>query len=158
VKLPVPVRRLGYRCAYAVLRVYWFVIRPEASGVKCVLTDGDRVLLVRHTYGHRGWDLPGGSVKRGEAPKAAARREMHEELGLCIEDLQPLGEFEVTVNRHLDHVNCFQSELSGAPITIDRGELDDARWFHRQALPTDLGRYARRILARALAASREGAR
>jgi NADH pyrophosphatase NudC (nudix superfamily) len=55
-------------------------------------------------------------------------------------------------------VNCFQSELSGAALTIDRGELDDARWFPRQALPTDLGRYARRILARALAEPREGAR
>jgi 8-oxo-dGTP pyrophosphatase MutT (NUDIX family) len=154
VKLPVPVRRLGYRCAYAFLRVYWFVRRPEANGVKCLLTDAERVLLVRHTYGHRGWDLPGGSVKRGESPETAARREMYEELGLSIEDWQPLGELAVSVDRHLDHVSCFQAELSGATLTIDRGELETATWFSRQELPTDLGRYARRILAWALAESK----
>jgi 8-oxo-dGTP pyrophosphatase MutT (NUDIX family) len=158
VKLPVPVRRLGYRCAYALLRVYWFVIRPEVNGVKCVLTDRDRVLLVRHTYGHRGWDLPGGSIKRGEAPATAAGREMNEELGLTIDDWRALGEFTVNVDRRLDRVNCFQAELSDAALRIERGELEDARWFPRQALPTDLGRYARRILARALAEPREGAR
>jgi 8-oxo-dGTP pyrophosphatase MutT (NUDIX family) len=119
-----------------------------------VLTDGERVLLVRHTYGHRGWDLPGGSVKRNETPETAARREMHEELGLSIEDWQPLGEFAVTVDRHLDHVNCFQAELSGATLTIDPGELEAASWFPSRELPTDLGSYARRILARALAESK----
>ena len=65
--LPVLVRRVGYRFAYAGLRVYWFVLRPRSTGIKCVLTDGDRVLLVRHTYGPRAWELPGGSLKR-EAP------------------------------------------------------------------------------------------
>ena len=40
------------------------------------------MLLVRHTYGPRAWDLPGGAIKRGEPPIDAARREMDEELGL----------------------------------------------------------------------------
>ena len=40
------------RIAYAGLRTYWFLApAPSVVGVKCVLTDGDDVLLVRHTYG-----------------------------------------------------------------------------------------------------------
>src|SRR5256885_12976469 len=98
-RLPAPVKRLGYRVAYTGLRTYWFVRRPKLSGVKCVLTDGDEVLLVRHTYGPRAWDLPGGAIKRGEAPLHAASREMNEELGVAIADWRALG----TVTVVLDH-------------------------------------------------------
>jgi 8-oxo-dGTP diphosphatase len=45
------------------------------------LDDDDRVLLVRPTY-RPGWDLPGGVVEADEAPRAAVRREVAEELGL----------------------------------------------------------------------------
>ena len=145
----VPLQRLGYRAAYSGLRVYWLLRRPRLSGVKCVLTDGDRVLLVRHTYGHRGWDLPGGSLKRGEDPETAARREMNEELGVSIDRWQPLGEFSLTVDHHRDSVNCFQAELNAPALKINRGELEAADWFLRERLPRDLGRYARRILAQA---------
>src|SRR5947209_20212015 len=97
--LPVPIQRLGYRVAYRVLQVVWFVTRPYKRGVKCVLSDDGRVLLVRHTYGHREWDLPGGSVKRREAPLAAARREMSANLGISIEDWRELG----TLRTPLEH-------------------------------------------------------
>jgi 8-oxo-dGTP pyrophosphatase MutT (NUDIX family) len=46
-----------------------------------LFVDGDRVLLVCKTYGHR-WDIPGGYVDRGESPAAACERELAEELGL----------------------------------------------------------------------------
>lgn len=46
-----------------------------------LFVDGDRVLLVRKTYGNR-WDIPGGYVDAGESPAAACRRELREELGI----------------------------------------------------------------------------
>ena len=73
--IPVALRRQGYRTAHRLLRIWWFVRRPAMHGVKCVLTDGERVLLVRHTYGQRDWDLPGGNVRRGEVVQNAASRE-----------------------------------------------------------------------------------
>ncbi|MER5731334.1 NUDIX hydrolase [Streptomyces sp. NPDC002138] len=50
-------------------------------------TEG-RVLLVEPNY-REGWTLPGGTVEsdRGESPRAAARRESAEEIGLDL----PLG-------------------------------------------------------------------
>jgi 8-oxo-dGTP pyrophosphatase MutT (NUDIX family) len=147
-QLPVPVRRLAYRVAYWVLAIYWFVMRPQVQGVKCVLTDADRVLLVRHTYGRRDWDLPGGSIKRDEPPLSAARREMHEELGLSIDNWVPLGELFTTVYKRRDTLHCFQAELRAPQITIDRGEIAVAEWFPRRALPQDIGRFVTPILAR----------
>ena len=63
-------RRAAYRLAYGLLRVWWFIRRPQVAGVKCLLTHGNEVLLVRHTYGPDVWDLPGGGVKSGESPGA----------------------------------------------------------------------------------------
>jgi 8-oxo-dGTP pyrophosphatase MutT (NUDIX family) len=147
-RIPVPIRRVGYRVAYAGLQVYWFLRRPEVRGVKCVITDNGRVLLVRHTYGPRGWDLPGGSMKRGEAPVNAARREMHEELGVSIDDWRSLGLVSASSNHRRDRLHCFQAEVSAPKIEIDRGELAAASWFHPGALPREVGRYTRPILAR----------
>jgi 8-oxo-dGTP pyrophosphatase MutT (NUDIX family) len=144
--LPVPVQRLGYRGAYWLLRIYWMLFRPSVTGVKCVLTDGDQVLLVRHSYGPRTWDLPGGSVKAGEEPADTARREMHEELGVAIEQWQPLGHLQIVIEHRRDCIHLFQAELHDPPLSIDRGELLAANWFSRAQLP-HLGRYTRQILA-----------
>ena len=144
--LPVPAQRLAYRGAYWVLRFYWMLFHPSVTGVKCLLTDGDRVLLVRHSYGPRMWDLPGGSVKAGEDPADAARREMLEELGLAIDRWQPLGHLEIVIEHRRNRVHLFQAELQNPALTIDRGELLAASWFPRGQLP-HLGRYSQKILA-----------
>jgi 8-oxo-dGTP pyrophosphatase MutT (NUDIX family) len=146
--LPVPVKRLGYRLAYNGLRVYWWVFRPRSSGVKCVLTHQDEVLFVRHTYGPRGWELPGGSRKRGEEAEVTATREIHEELGLSVNDWRPIGSIEVVVDHHRDSLHCFQAEVGSPELDIDRGELAAAEWFPKQQLPRPLGRYTSAILSR----------
>lgn len=137
-----------YRVAYPLARVYWFVARPKKGGVKCVITRGDEVLLVRHTYGdRRAWEVPGGGVKRGEAPLEAARREMHEELGLSISDWTALGDFFARFEHRGDTMYCFHAVLSEdvSPVA-DRTEIAEARWFPTAAPPPHTGRFVRRIL------------
>jgi 8-oxo-dGTP pyrophosphatase MutT (NUDIX family) len=153
VNLPIPVQRLGYRLAYAVLRVYWWVFRPASSGVKCVLTHGSEVLLVRHTYGPRGWELPGGARKRNEDAASAATREMQEELGLSVASWDSLGQIEVVVDHHRDALYCLRAEVGspedGRPeLTLDLAELTTAAWFQKSDLPQPLGRYTRALLER----------
>jgi ADP-ribose pyrophosphatase YjhB (NUDIX family) len=127
--------------------MWWFLRRPQQNGVKCVLTDGDDVLLVRHTYGKREWDLPGGGIKRDERPEDAARREIEEELGVRVEGWRDLGFLGATQYHRHDTIYCFQAELNGQPLTVERGEIDTVRWFSRRRLPRDSGRYVRRIVA-----------
>src|SRR5947209_597734 len=121
-RLPVGIRRWGYRLAYLVLRVCWFVRRPQTSGVKCVLTSRENVLLVRHTYGRPEWEIPGGKIKPREQPMAAAAREMQEELGLAIDDWRSLGRVTGRAYYRNDTLHCFQAELDGRELTLDRGE------------------------------------
>jgi ADP-ribose pyrophosphatase YjhB (NUDIX family) len=136
------------RVAYAGLRTYWFLVRPQIVGVKCILTDGDHVLLVRHTYGNRAWDLPGGSVKRRELPRDGARREMNEELGRRLDDWVDLGELFVNTNHHHDNLHLFHTRVADRGLDLNLAELAEADWFARDALPADLARYVIPILSR----------
>jgi 8-oxo-dGTP pyrophosphatase MutT (NUDIX family) len=146
VKLPIPLVRLCYRLAYAGLRLYWFIARPEVNGVKCVLTNGQRVLLVRHSYGPHTWELPGGSIKRSEPPLTAARREMAEELGVTIEDWKSLGEVRGRMHHRRDVLHCFQADIPDSPLVLDPGEIVVADWFSGDQLPPDAGRYVGAII------------
>jgi 8-oxo-dGTP diphosphatase len=147
--LSLKVKRVAIRCAYIGLRTYWFLARPRVVGVKCVVLNDDNVLLVRHTYGRRNWDLPGGTVKRREDPRDAARREMKEELGRRIEDWENLGVLFTTTDHHRDNVHLFQTHLGDRRLDIDLIELAEAGWFPRDGLPPDIGPFVGRIMARA---------
>ena len=147
-RLSVQAGRVAMRFAYAGLRTYWFLFRPQITGVKCIVTDGEDVLLVRHTYGHRDWDLPGGTVKRRELPIDAARREMQEELGRRIEEWVDLGELFVNTNHHLDNLHLFHGRVPDRELDLDLVELAEAEWFPREQLPQAVGRYVRLIVGR----------
>jgi 8-oxo-dGTP diphosphatase len=58
-------------------------VEPLAAEVWVFDPDLTQVLLVLHPW--RGWVPPGGKVEPGEAPRAAARRELLEETGLALE-------------------------------------------------------------------------
>jgi len=60
------------------LRALW---TPVDVGVLALVEQGNKVVLVRHSY-KSGWMLPGGAVRRGEPPAEAVVREMQEEIGL----------------------------------------------------------------------------
>jgi 8-oxo-dGTP pyrophosphatase MutT (NUDIX family) len=69
-------------------------LKPAAVGITLV-ADGASFLLTRRAAtlrGHAGqWALPGGRADPGEAPGAAARRELAEELGLVLDADAELG-------------------------------------------------------------------
>jgi ADP-ribose pyrophosphatase YjhB (NUDIX family) len=61
--------------------------RPATVGMGacCAIFDADgHVLLVRHDYGRRNWELPGGGAEPGESPDETALRELREETGLEV--------------------------------------------------------------------------
>ena len=146
--LPVPVRRVGYRVAHAGLRVYWRVARPQTRAVKCVVRDR-APCFVRHSYGdRRQWELPGGGIKRGEDPRDTAAREAREELGLDLAQWRALGSVESRGYGKRTTVICFEAYSPGRALTVDPGEIEEARWFDLADLPVPMGLDAR-VLRRA---------
>lgn len=57
--------------------------RKRVAADVLIRDESGRVLLVDPTYKEH-WDLPGGMVEANEPPRAAAVRELREELGLAI--------------------------------------------------------------------------
>jgi 8-oxo-dGTP pyrophosphatase MutT (NUDIX family) len=128
-------RAVLYKLLYRLLRVYWFIFRPEVRGTRCLVEREGQLLLIRQTYGDMLWTLPGGLIRRNESPEDAARREVKEEVGLEMKSLRPLGHFTDTSDCARDTVHCFRGETSSAEIKIDRDEIYEARWFDANELP-----------------------
>lgn len=134
--IPAPVGRLAYRFAYLGLRIFSLVVRPRTRGVKCIVCAGDEVLLVRHSYGKKDWDMPGGFARRGEAFEDAARRELGEELNVPEPTaLSLLGEFRRDhLGRH-ETLGVVRAELPERRAEVRGFELLELAWFRRDALP-----------------------
>jgi 8-oxo-dGTP diphosphatase len=96
-----------------------------------LFVDGDRVLLVRKTYGNR-WDIPGGYVDRGESPAAACRRELQEELGLEREPVRLLVQDWAPNDKEGDKLlyvfDCGVLGDDEQRIVLDGVELDHWEW------------------------------
>lgn len=143
----VTLKRLGYRLAFRMLQVRWALARPVTEGVKCLITDGERVLLVRHTYGPRAWDLPGGRGRRGEDPLATARREMEEELGLGHVVWRPHGELRGRTYGRRDEIKVVRAEVPPAALRVDPVEIEAVAWFERDRLPLWISPFVGPVLA-----------
>jgi ADP-ribose pyrophosphatase YjhB (NUDIX family) len=140
--IPAPLHRLALRIAHP-LRERWLRWRkPQTAGVSVIAVDPqERVFLVRHSYGSGLWALPGGGLGRGEDPRACAHREMREELGCALENLELAGQIEEILYGAPHTGFVFTARFAGEP-RIDGREVIDSGWFALDALPADLVRFA----------------
>ncbi len=144
--------RLAYRCAYRAARAWWFVRRPHTEGAVVALWHQDRVLLVRSSYRPH-HSLPGGFIKAGEPPLAAALREVAEELRLSLrpEDLTLAWRGVRPFEHRQDGITVFEwrsTAPSPPAVRVDDRELVWAGWVTRdEARNLDLLPHVREYLA-----------
>lgn len=117
-----------------------------------IVDDEGRVLLLLHRYRPgSGWGIPGGFIQPGEQPEEALRRELREEIGVELEQVELA--FVRTLRRFRQVETIFRARLRGAP-RMQSGEVIEARWFAPSELPRELSDDQRELLARALARER----
>ena len=112
--------------------------RPALHVLVGLITDGSGRLLVNrrrpgtHMAGY--WEFPGGKAQPGEAPLAALRRELDEELGIDVQAAEPLVEL---VHDYPDRTVTLDVwrvlRYGGEPHARERQEL---RWVSLDELGT----------------------
>ena len=140
-------KRIYINSIHQILRVWWFLTRPESRGVKVILKYDDEVLLAQHSYGHRLWTFPGGGVNSKEAFETAACREMKEELGIEIKNLKGIGSYFTNYEYKKVTVECFVVEVDTKQVIIDNFEIAQVKWFKLNELPTNRASSVDKIMA-----------
>jgi 8-oxo-dGTP diphosphatase len=127
--------RRGYRWAYLVLRLWWSVRRPHTHGAAVALWHEGKVLMVRASY-RDCYTLPGGSIRRGEPPEQAARREVMEEIGFDLPPhaLRHAWHGTVHFESRLDTMDIWEVSLDEPPAVHVAGrEIVWAGWMDPSA-------------------------
>lgn len=105
----------------------------------CIVHQHPKVLLAlkKRGFGVGKWNGLGGHVEKGEAIEEAARREVFEEAGIIVDNIERRGvlEFEFKDNPEILEVHVFKAyEFRGEPT--ETAEMKP-RWFHIEEIPFD---------------------
>ncbi|MBS1791162.1 MAG: NUDIX domain-containing protein [Acidobacteria bacterium] len=138
-RVPKQVRRWGVLLAESRFTVTVGAVVTDATG---------RVLLLEHRFRPgTGWGIPGGFIKPGEQPETAIRRELREEIGLEVEQIEIA--FVRALERYKQIEILFRCHPQGDVQSLSR-EICFAEWFALDALPQSLSRDQRMLIERAL--------
>ena len=94
-----------------------------------------RVLLLRRRNDDRsfvGWCLPGGKVDIDETVREALDREVFEETGINVDDVEYKASQPWPFPSSL--MLGFRARAISTKINIDPNELEDARWFPKNVV------------------------
>lgn len=116
---------------------------PDVVGVLPLLADG-RIALVeqyRPTVNRACLEIPAGATNPGEAPEAAAHRELAEETGYRAGALTPLGAFYPAIGYSTERIFLYlATDLAAGATAFD--EAEEIRLVH--VTPEEMGDLIRR--------------
>jgi len=108
-----------------------------------VITPDNKVLLGKRisAHGNGTWGPPGGLLDFGESFEECARREMLEETGLRVGQLQQVttvNNFDAHEQRHGVTICMYAEYIGGEPQVIEPEKCETWQWFSLEALPEPL--------------------
>jgi len=108
---------------------------PRISPCIIVVVTGPKgVLLARNTRFPEGrFSALAGFVEAGESVEAAVHREVKEEVGIDIKNLQYIGSQSWSFPHSL--MMGYMAEYKAGEIAVDGVEIDEADWFRPDCLP-----------------------
>ncbi len=103
----------------------------------------DRVLLLNHVLRPAsGWGIGGGFLDSGEQPQAAIKRELCEEVGVEIENLQFVQVW--TIGNHVEII--YRADAKTEVVAPQSKEILEARWFSLNELPPEMSNSQLRLI------------
>jgi 8-oxo-dGTP pyrophosphatase MutT (NUDIX family) len=119
--------QIAYRLGFPLARIWCRLRRQQHEGALVAVHVGQALLLVRSSY-RIAWNFPGGTIRRGETPEMAARRELAEEIGLAGYHLLPAGTACGIWDERIERVHFFELRLEQLPeLRLDNREIIGAR-------------------------------
>lgn len=106
---------------------YWRVEQPAFVVIFAVTRDSRVPFVTHYRHGPRvvSLDLPAGYIHEGEAPEAAAARELIEETGLTAEKWLRLGDYYLDGNRWCGQCHFFLATEAMQVAEPNPGDLEE---------------------------------
>ena len=130
----------------------WFVRTTNArftvTAGAIIFNEAGEVLLLKHFFrAGSGWGLPGGFLKAGEQPLEALRRELNEEIGLEIHEVEIFWARSFKRPRQVEVLYRAKAVGRGEPRSI---EVERTGWFSPDQLPAGLPQDQKLLVERAV--------
>jgi NAD+ diphosphatase len=111
----------------------------SVPGVEAVIERDGRILLARRAdEPAKGlWDLPGGFPEEGEEPLAALEREVREETGLALADVELLGIWIEPDYAGRSVFSVTYRAAAGPGDAVAADDVAELRWVRADELPPD---------------------
>lgn len=99
-----------------------------------IIKKDDKILAAQRGYGEfkGGWEFPGGKLEAGETGEQACVREIKEELGVAIENLEFLYTAEHDYDSFHLSMDCYICNIASGEI--HDSEHENLRWLDRESL------------------------
>jgi len=124
-------------------------LKPAVGVGVMILKDNQILLGRRHSdpskadselHGEGTWTLPGGKVNFQEGLKEAAKREVAEETGLMVKDMQELISVsnDRVPDKHFVTIGFLCTDYDGEPRIMEPDEIVEWKWFDLNGLPSPI--------------------
>jgi mutator protein MutT len=118
------------------------IFKIKTIGVRAMIFDQDKILLIKHRYGDW-WVMPGGKIEKGEDSEQALEKELKEEVGLIPKKYKRFGIYQNNSGGKDDTVilfivTDFEFVNNYTKDFLNILEVKNTKWFNVKELPKDI--------------------
>ena len=148
-RVPSRIRRLSMRLTQE---------RFTVTAGALIFNDAGEVLLLKHRFrAGSGWGIPGGFLEAGEHPEQAMRRELREEVGLELEQVEIFTARTFRKPRQVEILFRARASVNtNGAVSSQTMEVERAGWFALHSLPNGLPKDQRDLIERAVRMEQNG--